>query len=151
MHRFILYLSRLASDQGGEVFDSVCRIAPERNRRAGISAILLFDGQWFCQLIAGEGVRVRELLTTILLDERHIDMQLLADEAQDVTSGLHCWANARVAPSLFDELLLAETDAPMALLALFASTVGSLGSLDLNGDAQSAGQLTAALSRPTSG
>ena len=92
MHRFILYLSRLASDQGGEVFDSVCRIAPERNRRAGISAILLFDGQWFCQLIAGEGVRVRELLTTILLDERHIDMQLLADEAQDVTSGLHCWA-----------------------------------------------------------
>ena len=109
---------------------------------------LLVSVYAFCQLIAGEGERVRELLTTILLDERHIDMQLLADEAQDVTSGLHCWANARVAPSLFDELLLAETDAPMALLALFASTVGSL---DLNGDAQSARQLTAALSRPTSG
>lgn len=47
------------------------------NRALGVTGLLLFDGDWFCQLLEGEEQTVRNLVTAIARDTRHFGFRIL--------------------------------------------------------------------------
>jgi hypothetical protein len=76
----LVYVS--AAAPGFELADleSVLRVSRERNARAQISGILLFEGRSFLQVLEGERAPIDALLETIRADARHDRTTLLLRE-----------------------------------------------------------------------
>lgn len=54
--------------------------ARERNRAAGISGVMLYDRGHFFQWVEGPNQALGKVWNSIRADERHTDIQLLADQ-----------------------------------------------------------------------
>ena len=67
----IVYTSRLAADADYTAYGEISRVSRLRNAASGISGVLLFDGQRFCQWLHGEPQVTDALMQSILLDPRH--------------------------------------------------------------------------------
>lgn len=98
----VIYISRLAPDEDYRAFGAVCRTARARNSALGIGGVLLFDGERFCQWLHGSGDVVSRLLTTIALDQRHVDFKLLHLGGSDVTPATSGWCSGFVPPFALD-------------------------------------------------
>lgn len=72
-----LYLSRLAEGLDFATFQPIAVRARARNPAIGISGVLLFDGERFCQLLEGGAVEVRALAQLIQADRRHVELTVL--------------------------------------------------------------------------
>ena len=66
-----MYCSRMASDDVVNQVASIVKVAREFNASQGISGMLVFDGQHFCQYIEGPGEPLAELVGRIGRDPRH--------------------------------------------------------------------------------
>lgn len=67
----IIYTSRLGPGADYTVYADVCRVARPRNAAAGVSGVLLFDGQRFCQWLYGAVQTTDTLMAQIAQDSRH--------------------------------------------------------------------------------
>jgi hypothetical protein len=72
----LLYVSRMTRPSGAEVA-AICRQAQINNEREGITGLLVFDGEAFCQLVEGAEAALSLLLHRLERDPRHVDMQVL--------------------------------------------------------------------------
>jgi hypothetical protein len=98
----VIYISRLAPDEDHRAFAAVCRTSNARNPALGIGGVLLFDGEHFCQWLYGSADAVSRLLTTIALDQRHVDFKLLHLGGSDFTPAVSSWCSGFVAPFALD-------------------------------------------------
>ena len=71
----IVYTSRLAPDADFSVYAEICRVSRMRNAATGVSGVLLFDGQRFCQWLHGEPLVAGALMRSIELDTRHVGVK----------------------------------------------------------------------------
>lgn len=67
----VVYTSVMATGADVRVVADIVRRARSNNRINGISGILVFDGQRFCQLIEGDNEKVLALMRKIATDPRH--------------------------------------------------------------------------------
>ncbi len=72
----LLYISELATGGAPEV-DQICRQSGVNNRRDGITGVLVFDGQAFCQFVEGAEPAVTALADRLERDPRHRKMRVL--------------------------------------------------------------------------
>lgn len=76
-----MYCSRMASEGVINQVASIVKVAREFNASQGITGMLVFDGQNFCQYIEGPSEPLAGLVQRIRQDARHTDFhELLALE-----------------------------------------------------------------------
>lgn len=76
----IIYRSHLRDHVPVTVLEDMVVAANEKNSKAGVSGILLFNGKLFFQLLEGPDESVRAIYQTICADERHHNVvELLCD------------------------------------------------------------------------
>lgn len=73
----VLYCSLLAPDQPPQVVGRIVSRARARNANEGITGLLVFDGQRFCQHVEGPREKVRSLMARLEADRRHTDLCVL--------------------------------------------------------------------------
>jgi hypothetical protein len=71
MHYELLYASWSAPEFAVSSIADMVQEARKKNRWLGITSLLAFDGERFCQLLEGEGEAVNKLLSTMRNDPRH--------------------------------------------------------------------------------
>ncbi len=80
MLKRITYVSRFAQPLTAADIDQLGAVAAAKNRRLGVTGVLMASGGLFYQIIEGEPARVESLYRTILEDDRHSDVLLLRSE-----------------------------------------------------------------------
>ncbi|MGE0496865.1 MAG: BLUF domain-containing protein [Ramlibacter sp.] len=75
----VLYTSTLSAAAGISAVPAILAVARARNQRDGVTGVLVFDGQNFCQYIEGERASVQACMERILRDTRHSDIRLSHD------------------------------------------------------------------------
>ncbi|RZL93192.1 MAG: BLUF domain-containing protein [Variovorax sp.] len=75
----ILYCSQLAAGQSPRVVGSIVSQARTRNAEHGITGLLVFDGQRFCQHLEGPRSLVVGLMSRISEDPRHEQIRVVYD------------------------------------------------------------------------
>ncbi len=73
----LIYTSVLRTPTPISEVTSIIRTSRARNLDFGITGVLLFDGQYFCQYIEGEPQGVSTLASNIRRDVRHTDFKLI--------------------------------------------------------------------------
>ncbi|MDB5732105.1 MAG: sensor of blue-light using family protein [Variovorax sp.] len=76
LHEF-LYCSTLAADQPIGVIPHILGAARIRNAKQGVTGVLVFDGQHFCQHFEGPRATVIKLMEIIARDTRHTQVEVL--------------------------------------------------------------------------
>ena len=76
VYRSIPVFSGSVSSYLGEV-DAILATARRRNPAAGVTGAMLFNEDWFVQLLEGEEAHVRATYDRIAADPRHEDVELL--------------------------------------------------------------------------
>ena len=71
-----LYSSLLSPGCPASCVADIVRHARENNARLGLTGLLVFDGQRFCQYLEGPGDALRQMLERIRADTRHIQFVL---------------------------------------------------------------------------
>lgn len=73
----VLYVSTLSPELPLSVVADIAHHARARNAAHGITSLLAFDGQRFCQLLEGERRPVLSLAERIRSDPRHAGVEVL--------------------------------------------------------------------------
>ncbi len=73
----LIYASWVAANLDHEFVLGLVRQSRDRNRRLGITGLLVFDGERFCHLLEGEMEVVGILAAAIAHDPRHNDYTVL--------------------------------------------------------------------------
>lgn len=73
----VLYVSTICAEQPLSVVAAIVHHARAANAERGISAMLIFDGVHFCQLLEGEQRPVLSLTDRICNDKRHQNVEVL--------------------------------------------------------------------------
>ncbi|MBA3594610.1 MAG: BLUF domain-containing protein [Pseudomonadota bacterium] len=73
----VLYVSTLSPDSPVKVVSQIAAKARLANEASGTTGLLVFDGMRFCQQIEGPRKAVLALTERILLDPRHVNVEIL--------------------------------------------------------------------------
>nr|WP_321268167.1 BLUF domain-containing protein [uncultured Sulfurimonas sp.] len=79
----IIYTSEATAKVDLEVIDEILDASVGRNKQAGLSGLLVFDGKIFLQCIEGENKKIDELMKRIAKDDRHTNIKILG--SKDIT------------------------------------------------------------------
>jgi hypothetical protein len=74
----VIYCSSVTSSLDKDEFIDLVRTSVANNKKLNLTGILLFDGQYFFQVLEGDQGDVNSLLKTIKKDERHKDIQTIS-------------------------------------------------------------------------
>ncbi|MBX3656063.1 MAG: BLUF domain-containing protein [Ramlibacter sp.] len=72
----VLYTSTLSPEATLADVPAIMAVARHRNLRDGITGVLVFDGQNFCQHIEGDHDPLQACMQRIRDDTRHVDLRL---------------------------------------------------------------------------
>jgi hypothetical protein len=84
--RSLTYVSRPTAPMSELEFTQLGLEAGRLNALDGITGLLAFNGERFCQTIEGSREALDSLLDRLSSDSRHSDLQILADETIDQRS-----------------------------------------------------------------
>lgn len=73
----LIYVSRRSDLGRATPVISILDKARTRNPAAGLTGALLFDDNWFVQILEGGRGRVSELLAQIMRDPRHVGLEIV--------------------------------------------------------------------------
>jgi hypothetical protein len=73
----LLYISAIAPDLPISCVADIARKARIGNNERGITGLLIFDGQRFCEYVEGSEDHLMALKERVRNDHRHIDMKML--------------------------------------------------------------------------
>jgi hypothetical protein len=73
----VLWLSQLSPLLHVSVVTRIWQSARERNERLGLTGIMVFDGERFCELLEGSAEELETVCRDIEFDPRHVGMRLL--------------------------------------------------------------------------
>lgn len=96
----VLYHSRMACDADLSCVAEIVKTARSFNKEAGITGMLVFDGQRFCQYIEGPAPVLRGLVDSIAQDARHTHFTI---KHQGEVSGERLFAHWSMAYVLVDD------------------------------------------------
>lgn len=71
------YASRANPDVSAKDFNEILQQAQENNAANGITGMLTFNKDYFLQTIEGPRAQINRLLHSLILDQRHYDLQLI--------------------------------------------------------------------------
>lgn len=117
LHAF-LYCSTLAAQQPISVVGDIVKAAREKNARLGLTGVLIFDGQRFCQYLEGNAAAISDMLQNICLDPRHTDVIVQFHGPQEGPRHFQDWAIAYAEleePIALDELMSFEGEEALLL------------------------------------
>jgi hypothetical protein len=72
----LLYVSQMSGSDSGSV-EEIRKQSQLNNERDGVTGLLLFDGQAFCQYVEGPARAIADLLRRLQQDSRHKGMRIL--------------------------------------------------------------------------
>lgn len=73
----LTYVSRANSELSASDIQEILQQARANNTKAGITGALCFNKRYFLQTIEGSRSKINQLLSKLVLDERHHDVQIL--------------------------------------------------------------------------
>lgn len=115
----IVYSSRLAPSADYTAYIDICRASRRRHSMNGISSVLLFDGQRFCQWLQGEPGATNSLMKQVAQDKRHAaiktQVQVLLPQSEFALG----WLAGFVESDAMDNFHLHHGTAPDQVLAAF--------------------------------
>ena len=76
-HRVLLFVSSLAPGAAPDTVVTIARQARRNNERTGITGLLVFDGEYFAQLMEGPTDAVVTVADLMAADPRHAKMEVL--------------------------------------------------------------------------
>ena len=94
----LTYVSRAEGAVDGEALKSILASAQESNRLHGVTGVLLFNRQFFLQTIEGSRPAINQLLTNLINDKRHFDLQII-ESIQIAERQWDQWAMAYATPT----------------------------------------------------
>lgn len=77
----LCYISTARPHVGSDAVDEILQVSRRNNRRAGVTGLLLFNGQRFLQLLEGPDEQVKAAYARILRDSRHFAVVKLSERA----------------------------------------------------------------------
>lgn len=107
----LFYVSRARPGIAQGDINDLLEAAQQRNRRLGLTGMLLFSGEHFAQVLEGPREALDALLPGILADRRHQDVQLLCHEPL-AQREFAAWSLAYVDTPGAADLLRALADTP---------------------------------------
>ena len=78
--RKVIYASRATGEPTEDDLLDLLQQARDRNRRLGLTGMLIYAERSFLQQLEGDEPAVGEVLASIQVDPRHTDIRMLADE-----------------------------------------------------------------------
>lgn len=91
MHYELVYASRIAPGLDPRFVADIVRRARVKNRRIGVTGLLVFDGESFCQLLEGGQLAVLELAEAIERDPRHEGYRVLHEGPRNEARRFDNW------------------------------------------------------------
>jgi hypothetical protein len=73
----VLWLSQLSPLLHVSVVTQIWQSARERNQRLGLTGVMVFDGERFCEMLEGDAGDLEAVCRDVEFDTRHIGMRLL--------------------------------------------------------------------------
>jgi len=73
----LIYASRTTAKADAAAIDNIVEVARARNELRDITGVLVFNADFFMQVLEGERAVLNGLLRQIWSDERHSDLQIL--------------------------------------------------------------------------
>lgn len=120
----LVYISEMAPGTV-EAVSAIEAVSRRKNRAAGISGALLFDGARFCQLLEGAEPEVRGLMERIGVDPRHRSVSVTAAGRFGLPRLTTHWHLARCDGPALEPLVSAPWAADEVALALFMSALAA--------------------------
>lgn len=90
------YRSNIAADADVSCVASIVKTARHFNTTQGITGILVFDGQQFCQYLEGPQPALQALVNRIAADPRHTAFTILYQGSTLTQRRFHHWSMAYV-------------------------------------------------------
>lgn len=116
-----VYVSQLHAELSPTLIADIARVSRQNNERTGVRAILLFDGERFCQWLCGEASALEQTLKRIVADQRHCEVSPLAYVQAEATSPAAAWQSGYVDPSVIDSMLRVRASDAEILESFFAA------------------------------
>ena len=73
MHYSLLYISRVVSPNNADELDAIREQSIELNQASGLTGLLLWSHEYFCQILQGQKAAVERTMSRIARDTRHLD------------------------------------------------------------------------------
>jgi hypothetical protein len=80
---WLLYVSTAAPSIESGGVGAIARQARAKNEVSGVTGLLVFDGERFCQFLEGRAEHVGPLFERIRVDIRHLKVQLVHESSSD--------------------------------------------------------------------
>lgn len=109
----LIYTSVLSPSTPISEVSSIIRSSRTKNFSYGITGVLLFDGQHFCQYIEGEASHVNALIENIRKDSRNVNFKVIYSHA---AQGMRKFSNWRAgypmecSPEIMSKIVATPTD-----------------------------------------
>lgn len=89
-----IYTSQLSPGEPASCVADIVRLSKINNKQRGITGLLVFDGDYFCQYLEGSEIVVRDLIETIKRDSRHINFETRYEGNAEVPRRFENWSIA---------------------------------------------------------
>lgn len=85
----LTYISRANENLSTKDLNNLLQQAEQNNRERGITGVLMFDNRYFMQTVEGSRTQINHLLSRLIADTRHYDVQLV--DSREIP--FRSWAN----------------------------------------------------------
>ena len=120
-----LHVSQLASTSDFGAVNEIVAVSRRRNPARGITGALLFDGEYFGQLLEGGEAEVTELIRRIEADPRHCALTTLFRGPAEAARQLRVWRSGYCEPHQLGALMADASPRGRAALAAFLAILQS--------------------------
>jgi hypothetical protein len=121
----ILYVSQLAPTRKFSCVSEIIATSRVANSARGLTGALIFDGEYFCQLIEGDDAEVQDLMQRIADDPRHTNVTLLFASQTSHARLTRSWRSGYCEAQLLGAFAQAEGPRGDTALAAFMSVLAS--------------------------
>lgn len=121
----ILYVSQLAPTRKSSCVSEIVSTSRAANSARGLTGALIFDGEYFCQLIEGDDAEVQALMQRIADDPRHTNVTLLFASQARHARLTRSWRSGYCETQLLGAFAQADGPRGDAALAAFMSVLES--------------------------
>lgn len=75
----VVYMSRAKHALADDAAQDICRRSAKTNQAAGLTGLMLFDGERFIQALEGDRAAIKAVMKRVTSDSRHGSISYLAD------------------------------------------------------------------------
>jgi hypothetical protein len=87
----VLWISQLSPLLHLGVVAQIWQSSRERNQRLGLTGVMVFDGERFCEMLEGDADELETVCRDVAFDTRHVGMRLLYAAIAPVPRRLSEW------------------------------------------------------------